>query len=503
MRVWQEKILLQGLARQRKSWVIRQEESMIYGSGTQQCLGHEWRRAGGIKAMQHPAKTLSPRSPQVCSWRRRRLGHGAMRWVVLLVCLVFGGSLVGEGESWAKQPASSAPAAKAPPVLTPPPASSYVRIGVITSRTGRFASPSKPMFQALGLTAQRIDDSGGVRLRDRKVGVELVFVDDHSTVEAAKQQAAALAKDPEVMAIIAPYSSDMVLAVRDEAEKVGIPVLNAVGAAPTLHRVREEPWMFGIGSAANGYFAPVLEAAARRVAAGKNIRVAVAYQDDLFGRSIGEWTEQELKRTGIPLSFTQVLSRSADLPLLFAALEREQPNLLIFSANDAEMTRGFVSGLAEKQINLDMLGVSGCRAAGLEKLGTPAEYVLCPVQWDGLANYQDPYWENATQFLSAFEVAFGAEPTYQAAQAAASLVVITKALESAGTLDRALLRRALAETDLNTLFGPVRFGPDGRNSAVRPLLEQVRGGRYMTVLPPERAWVPLVARMPVWKDRLP
>lgn len=447
--------------------------------------------------MQHPV------GPPVLSRLRLSLQKG--RRGVLSVLAIAGVLVGGAGTGWAKKPASPAP--KPPPVAAPaivvPPSSPYVRIGVITSRTGRFASPSRPMSQALSLTAQRIDDGGGITLKDRKVSIELVFVDDHSTVEAAGQQAAALAKDAEVMAIIAPYSSDMVLAVRDEAEKVGIPVLNAVGAAPTLHRVRDDQWMFGVGSAANGYFAPVLEAAARRVSAGQAIRVGVAYQDDLFGRSIGEWTENELKRTGIPLAFTRTLSRSADLPALFETLQKEQPNLLIFSANDGEMTRGFVGGLAEKQINLDMVAVSGCRAAGLEKLGTPAEYVLCPVQWDGLADYKDPYWENSTQFMSAFEVAFGAEPTYQAAQAAASLVVIAKALESAGRLDRALLRRALAETDLNTLFGPVRFGPDGRNSAVRPLLEQVRGGRYMTVLPPDRAWVPLVARMPVWKDRLP
>lgn len=404
--------------------------------------------------------------------------------------------------AWAKKP-QPAPAPRSAPSTSSVLVNNYVRIGVVTSRTGRLALPSRPMAQALELTAQRIDDSGGIALNDRKVMVELVFVDDRSTVEKAREQAAALARDPDIMAVIAPYSSDMVLEVRDEAEKVGLPVLNAVGAAPTLHRVRDEQWMFGIGSAANGYFAPVLEAAARRMAAGHAMRVGVAYQDDLFGRAIGAWTESELQRTGIPASFVQVLSRSADLSSLFEVVQREHPNVLIFSANDAEMTRNFVTGLAEKRINIDMLAVSGCRAAGLEKLGTPAEYVVCPVQWDGLADYADPYWGHSTQFMSSFEVAFGAEPTYQAAQAAASLVVIAKALERAGKLDRTALRRALAETDMETLFGSVRFGPDGRNSAVKPLLEQVRGGGYMTVLPQEQAWVPLVGQMPVWKDRLP
>jgi branched-chain amino acid transport system substrate-binding protein len=291
--------------------------------------------------------------------------------------------------------------------------------------------------------------------------------------------------------------------VRNEAEKVGIPVINTSGAAPTLHRERSPQWMFGVGSSAAAYFAPVVDKVIRRRTAGEQVSVGVAYQNDLFGRSIRASMEETLAQADINLAFARTLGSLADLRGLFDDIRQHKPSLLVMSANDVRFSQELVSGLALQRLDVGMLALSNCRSAGLDSYGPAAEYTLCPVQWDGLADFADPYWDNPALFFSSFEVAYGSEPPHHAAQAASALIILADALERAGSVSRKPLRAALEQTNMSTLFGPIRFGTDGRNKAISPLLEQVRGGRYVMVLPANRAWVPLVAPMPAWKDRLP
>lgn len=429
------------------------------------------------------------------AWHAKALRHkdlGVRRWTVALMAVL---TLLVPVLPAAAQPLSL-------PALSG--GSAPIRIGVIMSRTGPYAEPSRAMIQALELTDQRIDDAGGVLINGERHKLELVFVDDKSDPEVAARQAAALAKDPAIMAIIGPYSSDNVLAIRNQAETVGIPVINTAGAAPTLHRLRDVQWLFSIGATATTYFQPIIDLAARHLAGGKQFSVGLVNGNDLFGQAIHDSVVAQLHQHEIPLRFQSVVSKSSDIGLLLDEVAKVHPTLLIFSLNDSVLSRSLLSGLADRRINVDMLAISGCRAANLQSLGVIAEYTLCPVQWDGFANFPDSIWGSSTQFLASFEVAFGEEPPYQAAQAAAALEVIAKALDrQRGTVTRQSLRQMLAKTDVATVFGKVRFGVNGRNDAVTPMLEQIRGGSYMTVLPPQRAWVPLVQQMPSWEDRMP
>ena len=61
----------------------------------------------------------------------------------------------------------------------------------------------------------------------------------------------------------------------------------------------------------------------------------------------------------------------------------------------------------------------------------------------------------------------GIEPDYVHASSAASLVVLQKAIEKAGSLDREKVRKALAEMDTMTFFGPIKFRADGMNEHAR------------------------------------
>jgi len=68
-------------------------------------------------------------------------------------------------------------------------------------------------------------------------------------------------------------------------------------------------------------------------------------------------------------------------------------------------------------------------------------------------------------------------------------------LERAGSLDADKVREALAATDLETFYGPVKFDDAGRNVAKPMVLSQVQGGDYVVVAPEKWAvGTPIIPR---------
>jgi branched-chain amino acid transport system substrate-binding protein len=375
------------------------------------------------------------------------------------------------------------------------------RIAILIAQTGAMARPSIAMVRALQMTAEKINQSGGLILGDRRLPVKLVLVDAQSDPAKAAAKFQALARDPSISAVIGPYDSDSVRALQTLAADLGLPLVNASGAA--LDENAKPGWVFSIGVAADRYYSQAIEAVVQRQTLDRPARFALAYEGNYFGAGIRAGVIAQLQSYGMALVFQHQISGGQDLLTLIKLLQKHHPTVLLFSANSVTFSRDVLRLIAQNRVNLDMVAMTGCQSAQITTLGDAADYTLCPVQWDGLAEQSDPYWLSSAAFLTAYDVAFAEEPPYQAAQAATALVVLAKAIEAAGALDRQKIHQALEDTDLPTLFGPVRFAATGRNMTATPLLEQVRGGNYMTVLPPERAWIPLVVTMPRWEDRLP
>ena len=76
---------------------------------------------------------------------------------------------------------------------------------------------------------------------------------------------------------------------------------------------------------------------------------------------------------------------------------------------------------------------------------------------------------------------------YQAAQSAAAVHVFADAIKRAQSLDPEKVRDAIAATELDTFYGPIKFDDSGRNIAKPMVLTQVQGGKYVVVYPQKSA----------------
>jgi hypothetical protein len=85
-------------------------------------------------------------------------------------------------------------------------------------------------------------------------------------------------------------------------------------------------------------------------------------------------------------------------------------------------------------------------------------------------------------FAKAFKEAYTYQAPYQAAESAAAVHVYADAFKRAQSLDPEKVRDAIAATQLDTFYGPVKFDEAGRNIAKPMVLtqgaaRQIRRGR--------------------------
>ena len=58
------------------------------------------------------------------------------------------------------------------------------------------------------------------------------------------------------------------------------------------------------------------------------------------------------------------------------------------------------------------------------------------------------------------------------------------AIEKAGSLDRKKVRDELAGMNVQTFYGPVKFGPNGQINSLEPPVFQIQNGQPVVVYPP-------------------
>ena len=100
----------------------------------------------------------------------------------------------------------------------------------------------------------------------------------------------------------------------------------------------------------------------------------------------------------------------------------------------------------------------------VDNLGPLAENVTSATWWHPSQTYKaDDVFGTTQVFADAIRARAKQEPDYVHASSAAALIVLQKAIEKAGSLDRDRVREALRTLSINTFYGPIKFREDGMN----------------------------------------
>jgi len=370
-----------------------------------------------------------------------------------------------------------------------------ITLGSAISLTGKYATNGVHAKNGYEYAIQKIDEAGGIMVDGTCYTFEVIYYDDESKGDRGATLAERLINQDKVQYMLGPYSSGLTKAIAPVTEQYKIPMVEAEGASRSLFN-KGYKYLFAVLSTSEQYLASAITLAAEQAeASGKeasSVKVAIAVENDPFSLDIRAGVQEDAEKYGMKVVLDEKLPRDlSDMSAILTKVKLLKPDVLIVSGHSKGAATA-VRQIGEQRISVPMIAVTHCEAADVVgNFGKAANDILCSTQWAETLSYEDDIFGTAAEYEAGFKEAFpeytDKTVPYQVAQASAAVYVFKDAFERAGTLDKDAVRDAIAETDLATFYGQIRFSEAGNNIAKPMVLRQIQDGEYNVVAPSEFA----------------
>ncbi|MEX0286351.1 MAG: amino acid ABC transporter substrate-binding protein [Paracoccaceae bacterium] len=364
-------------------------------------------------------------------------------------------------------------------------------LGSAISLTGKYATNGIHAKNGYEFAIKKIDEAGGVQVGDKCYNFEVIYYDDESKGDRGATLAERLINQDGVQYMLGPYSSGLTKAIAPVTEKYKIPMVEAEGASRSLFN-KGYKYLFAVLSTSEQYLASAIVLAAEQAKAeGKDpseVKVAVAVENDPFSLDIRAGVLEDASKYNMQIVVDEKLPRDlSDMTAILTKVKLVKPDVLIVSGHSKGAATA-VRQIGEQKISVPMVAITHCEAADVTgNFGDYAENILCSTQWAETLTYEDPIFGTAANYETEFKAAYPEyaekKVPYQTAQASAAVYVFADAFTRAGTLDKDAVRDAIAETEMSTFYGDIKFSEFGNNIAKPMVLRQIQGGEYNVVAP--------------------
>ncbi len=364
-------------------------------------------------------------------------------------------------------------------------------LGAAISLTGKYATNGVHAMNGYDYAIQKIKEAGGVKIGDKCYNFSVIYYDDESKGDRGATLAERLINQDKVQYMLGPYSSGLTKAIAPVTEKYQIPMVEAEGASRSLFN-KGYRYLFAVLSTSEQYLASAITLAAEKATESGSspdaVRVAVAVENDPFSLDIRAGVMEDAAKYGMNVVIDEQLPRDlSDMSAILTKVKLVKPDVLVVSGHSKGAATA-VRQIEEQNVKVPMIAITHCEAADVVgNFGAAANDILCSTQWAETLTYEDEIFGTAAQYEQEFKAAYPEyaerKVPYQTAQASAAVYVFKDAFERAGTLDKEAVRDAIAETDLSTFYGQIKFSDAGNNIAKPMVLRQIQDGEYNVVAP--------------------
>ena len=342
--------------------------------------------------------------------------------------------------------------------------SGTILLGSAISLTGKYATAGNHAKVGYDFAIKKINDAGGVKVGDKTYKFAVKYYDDESTPARGGQLAERLINQDGVKYMLGPYSSGLTKAIAPVTEKYKIPMVEAEGASRSLFN-KGYKYLFAVLSTSEQYLASAValaaEVAKKNGKDPKDVKVALAFENDPFSLDVRAGVMDDIKKHGLTVVIDDKLPRNlTDMTATMTKIKALKPDLLVVSGHSKGAGTA-TRQIAEMKLSIPMVAMTHCESADLVgKYKEVANGYLCATQWAETLTYEDPLFGTAANFNKEIKMSVEAYANksvpYQLAQASAAVYVFKDAFERAGTLDKDKLRDALSATDLTTFYGQIK-----------------------------------------------
>jgi len=370
-------------------------------------------------------------------------------------------------------------------------------LGSAISLTGKYSTNGIHAKNGYELTVKKINEAGGVKVGGKSYKIKIVYYDDESTPARGAQLAERLIKQDGVKFMLGPYSSGLTKAVAPVTEKYKIPMVEAEGASRSLF-TQGYKYLFAVLSTSEQYLSSSIalaaEIAKKNGRKPQDLKVAMAFENDPFSLDVRAGVADDISKYGMKIVIDDKLPRDlSDMSATLTKVRALKPDLLVISGHSKGAATA-ARQIKEMKINVPMIAITHCESAKvIDKFGPSVNGFLCPTQWSETLSYRDNFFGTAAAYDKLFKATYSnyKNVPYQSAQASAAVMVWIDAFERADSFDTEKLRDALADTNMQTFYGGIKFSEAGNNTAKPMVLRQIQDGKFNVVAPSKWASHPV------------
>jgi len=359
-------------------------------------------------------------------------------------------------------------------------ASDTVKVGVVLPLTGPQAKFGEIEKNSFDLALEEINAAGGINGKQ----LELVMEDDTGRPEVGRSVVEKLISKDKVVMIGGGYSSSVTYAVAGVCQQNKMPFLVNTGAAD---KITTSGWdyIFRLNPPVSHYADAIESLLDEKI---KPKTVAILHENSLFGTKGAKSFEETCDKAGYKvllkegyehggIDFKPVLIRIKELnpDIVYMVSYIMDASLLMKQAKELKLTpKMFIGGAA---------GFTLPEFA--QNSGVASENVISATLWHEVLPFP-----GAMDYYNKFVAKFNKPTEYHGAEAYAACYVIADVLKRTKSFKAADIKQALSETDMMTVFGPVKFTDWGKmknqNIAATYVVQWING-KLELVWPTEHA----------------
>lgn len=361
-------------------------------------------------------------------------------------------------------------------------AQDVIRIGAPLALTGALADEGKKQQAGYELWLERINAAGGISMGGAKKKVELVYYDYQTDEKRAQQLAERLINVDKVQVMTAPFGSGHAKVVAGVAERYGIPIV-AVASAEPVHNQGYKT-LFGTLAPSVGLIDAMIAMIKDKQPGVK--KIAVLGRADVFPKVMATTMADQAKKSGLDLVYNETYPvGTLDHASALTQMKTAAPDWIFVTGytKDLVLVRKQMADLRMTAPVITMITGPAYREF-VDGLGPLAENVTSATWWHPSQTYKsDDVFGSTQAFADAVRKKTGQDPDYVHASSAAALIVIQKAIENGKSLEPEALRKAIADTNIQTFYGPIKFRADGMNENRNLPIIQIQGGKPVVLFP--------------------
>ena len=363
-----------------------------------------------------------------------------------------------------------------------------IKLGISICLTGRYSLQGKETFGGIDLWVNEVNQSGGIFVKDynKKLAVELIFIDDESSIDKCKVSIEHLILNHKVDLLLGPYSSAHMLSAASIAEEYNKIIWNHGGASDEIVR-RNFKYVINAITSSGNYLNGIIEMVSDVDKKANKIAIFQA-QDSGFSTNVAKGAKSFGEINGFKVYIIKYISGTNDFSPHLKNVDEIKPDLIL-GVGRLDDDINLAKQMIKQELKPKMIGLVVCGISEFQnELGKDAEGFLGPSQWEKGLKTNPDIGPTPLEFFNKFKKTYGKPPDYPGAQAYNIGLIIEKCIQDSGALQQSELREAARNADFKTFYGRFKIDPEtGNQIGHKMVVVQWQKGNKVIVYPREMA----------------